>query len=82
MNFKISLSTKHADVDIVPEDAPEYIHEHYKKGLSFEDAKAIVINYLECEKERIDIILNHVGNMTKESCIDLGNARKNNHVYR
>jgi NTP pyrophosphatase (non-canonical NTP hydrolase) len=73
MKFKVSISP--SEVWIVPQKAIELVHYDYT-NLTFEKAKAIAINYLENEKERINNLLDAVGNLTKEECIDLSKIRE------
>lgn len=78
MKFKVSVGID--GVDIVPQDSKDSIFQNYHTNRTFEEAKAIAINWLEDEKERINNLLTETGNLTAEDCITKGKAREEMHT--
>jgi len=68
MKFKIViLSYDH--FEIVPQDSTEHISYYMHSNLTFEDAKAKVIDVLEDKKGYIDKQIERIGNLTREDYI-------------
>jgi hypothetical protein len=67
MRFKVALSM--FLVEILPEDTPPLHRWFSKHDLTFEEAKAEAINYLEDCKEGILKKLEAIENLTEEACI-------------